>query len=220
MPFVDVLDRAEAVLVGADGIEQIRHEQSIDDEAGPIGRGNRLLAERTCERGSRSDRSSSLVVSARITSTSFISGTGLKKCSPTKRSARSVAAASSVMHKRRGVRREHGFGPDQRLELVKRVLLRLELLDDRLDDETAGREVGEARRPRQVFERGVARLGRHLALLDADVEHASDAAQGPSRGSTGPLRARACGTRPPPRPARCRRPSDRSRARPRFELVT
>ena len=33
-----------------------------------------------------------------MTSTSFISGTGLKKCSPAKRSGRFVFAASSVMH--------------------------------------------------------------------------------------------------------------------------
>ena len=38
-----------------------------------------------------------LVVSARITSTSFISGTGLKKCRPPTLSGRFVAAASSVM---------------------------------------------------------------------------------------------------------------------------
>jgi hypothetical protein len=38
---------------------------------------------------------SSLVVSARMTSTSFMSGTGLKKCKPAKRSGRFVLAASS-----------------------------------------------------------------------------------------------------------------------------
>ena len=41
---------------------------------------------------------SSLVVRPRITSTSFISGTGLKKCRPANRSGRFVFAASSVMH--------------------------------------------------------------------------------------------------------------------------
>ncbi len=42
---------------------------------------------------------SSLVVRPRMTSTSFISGTGLKKCSPANRSGRLVFAASSVMHR-------------------------------------------------------------------------------------------------------------------------
>src|SRR5207247_5977086 len=37
------------------------------------------------------------VVTVRTTSTSAISGTGLKKCSPTKRSARLVAAAISAI---------------------------------------------------------------------------------------------------------------------------
>src|SRR4029453_2718160 len=40
---------------------------------------------------------SSLVVRDRITSTSFMIGTGLKKCRPAKRSGRFVFAASSVM---------------------------------------------------------------------------------------------------------------------------
>src|SRR2546427_11527577 len=40
---------------------------------------------------------SSDVVTARTTSTSGISGTGLKKCRPTKRSARLVAAAMAAM---------------------------------------------------------------------------------------------------------------------------
>jgi hypothetical protein len=39
----------------------------------------------------------SLVVSARTTSTSFINGTGLKKCRPPKRSGLRVAAASSTI---------------------------------------------------------------------------------------------------------------------------
>ena len=40
---------------------------------------------------------SSEVSGERTTSTSFIRGTGLKKCRPTTRSARLVAAASAVM---------------------------------------------------------------------------------------------------------------------------
>ena len=40
---------------------------------------------------------SSAVVSARTTSTSFMMGTGLKKCRPPNRSGRFVRAASSVM---------------------------------------------------------------------------------------------------------------------------
>ena len=40
---------------------------------------------------------SALVVTVRTTSTSFICGTGLKKCRPTMRSARAVAAAIAAM---------------------------------------------------------------------------------------------------------------------------
>ena len=54
------------MLVGADRVEQVRHEQPIDDEAGPVRRGDRLLAERLREREHRRRYVSSLVVSARI----------------------------------------------------------------------------------------------------------------------------------------------------------
>src|SRR5439155_987244 len=45
-PLVDVLERAEAALVCPNGVEQIRHEEAVDDEAGTVGRRDRLLAER------------------------------------------------------------------------------------------------------------------------------------------------------------------------------
>src|SRR5437899_7099238 len=35
-PLVDVVERAQAVLVRANGIEQIRHQQPIDDESGTV----------------------------------------------------------------------------------------------------------------------------------------------------------------------------------------
>ena len=72
-----------------------------------------------------------------MTSTSFMIGTGLKKCRPPKRSGRFVAAASSVMQSdevfdRRIVCVLHDL-LDRR---IGRALL-VEVLDDRLDDEVA-----------------------------------------------------------------------------------
>ena len=49
------------------------------------------------EKAKARSKVSSLVAMVRTTSTSFITGTGLKKWSPTNRSARSVWAAMSVM---------------------------------------------------------------------------------------------------------------------------
>jgi hypothetical protein len=74
----------------------MQDEQPIDVKPGRSG-ADRFLAERLREREERL-WVSSLVVSARIASTSFINGTGLKKWRPPKRSGRVVVAASSVMH--------------------------------------------------------------------------------------------------------------------------
>src|SRR4051812_24423386 len=48
--FIDVLDRADAFLVCTDGIEDVRHEQTVDDEAGVVAARHRLFAERFRER--------------------------------------------------------------------------------------------------------------------------------------------------------------------------
>src|SRR5438132_7113780 len=46
---VDVLDRADALLVRADGVEDVGHEQPVDDEAGVVAARHWLLAERLGE---------------------------------------------------------------------------------------------------------------------------------------------------------------------------
>src|SRR5260370_29162827 len=66
----------------------------MDLEVGFAGRG--LLASDVANARARGKVSSD-VVTVRTTSTSGISGTGLKKCSPTKRSPRFVAAAMAAM---------------------------------------------------------------------------------------------------------------------------
>ena len=47
--FVDVLDRAKSFLETADRVEQVRHEQAVDDEAAFVGRGDWFLADRLRE---------------------------------------------------------------------------------------------------------------------------------------------------------------------------
>src|SRR6267142_2427263 len=93
---------------------------------------------------------SSEVVTVRTTSTSGISGTGLKKCRPTKRSPRFVAAAISA-------------------------IVRLEVFGDRLDDDVRFAEVRNGRRERQPLENLVAIRGLELALLDEFAERLLDA---------------------------------------------
>jgi hypothetical protein len=71
----------------------------------------------------------------------------LKKCSPPNRSGRVVAAASSVMQIDESV--ERGVAP----------ALLVHVLDNRLDDEVARRQLVEGRRPGQVRQRRVPLLG-------------------------------------------------------------
>src|SRR5213596_450018 len=89
---VDIRYAPHAALDRTDGIEQVRDEQQIDDEARVVLRRHGLLAERFGER-ERALKCLRRGGHGPETSTSGISGTGLKKCGPTKRSPRFVAAA-------------------------------------------------------------------------------------------------------------------------------
>ncbi len=113
--------------------------------------------------------------SARTTSTSGISGAGLKKCIPTTRSGRGGRRGDLGHGERGGVRGEDGVPPAEALELDEQRALRLELLDDRLDHEVAVDELGHLGRRPQPPERGVARVLRELALLDLAREEVPDA---------------------------------------------
>jgi uncharacterized protein YbjT (DUF2867 family) len=74
---VDLVDRPDALLVGAHRVEHVRHEQAVDDEARLVLGRDRELALRLREAVRRS-KASSLVVTARTTSTSFMTWAGLK----------------------------------------------------------------------------------------------------------------------------------------------
>ena len=78
-------------------------------------------------------------------------------------------------HGERGrVGREHGVGAADPVELREELLLRRELLDDRLDHEVAVREVGQLGRERESSDRLVARGLLELPLLDLAREEVAD----------------------------------------------
>ena len=118
-----------------------------------------------------------LVVSARITSTSFISGTGLKKCRPPTLSGRLVAGASSVMHSDEVFDAMMQCGADHRLDLRVGLLLDLDVLDDRLDHQIAVLQVGVLRRAGEVAERRRLRVLGDLALRRRRRQELVDAAE-------------------------------------------
>ena len=86
-----------------------------------------------------------LVVTVRTTSTSFISGTGLKKCRPTIRSGRVVAAAIAAIVRLDVFDAKIVCGGQSGIELLPDRVLDVEILDDRLDDDVAIVKVGDGR---------------------------------------------------------------------------
>ena len=86
---------------------------------------------------------SSDVCSACTTSTSGIAATGLKKCSPTTRSGCCRSAAIAVTDSAEVFVARIVVGEMTRLQLGEHLLLQVEDLGDRLDDEVARRELGE-----------------------------------------------------------------------------
>jgi hypothetical protein len=111
----------------------------------------------------------------RTTSTSFMSGTGLKKCRPTKRVGRFVVAAISVMESDEVLEAKIARG-GRRVEGLEDLALDVEALRHDLDDEVALR----SSRGRSCPAGGPAprlALGRDLALLDALGQEALDLAE-------------------------------------------
>ena len=170
--------RADALLEGAHRLGEERHQDPVDDEARPVGRDDDLLAELGGERADGVGRRVASSRSRGSSSTSGMTGTGLKKCIPTNRARRAspTAAAQAVDRDRARVRGEDRAGRrDAGRARDQSAALDLEVLEDRLDD-----EVGVARRrPRSavgaIRPRMASRsLAVEPALRDGPLEVAGD----------------------------------------------
>ncbi len=112
--------------------------------------------------------------SARTISTSGMSGAGLKKCMPTTRSGVETAAAISVTESAEVFVARIASARTIRSSSLKRLELRVELLDDRLDHEIAVREVGELRRQRKQSQRRFTLARSHPLLVHLALEEVRD----------------------------------------------
>ena len=119
---VDRLGLGDALHQRVGGLVDERHEDAVRDEAGEVARLGRRLAEVLGEL-EIARAVSSEVSSPRITSTSFSTGTGLKKCMPITRSGRPVAAASERDRDRGRVGGEHGLARQRLVGAAEDVLL-------------------------------------------------------------------------------------------------
>ncbi len=109
---------------------------------------------------------SSLAVSGRTTSTSFITGAGLKKWMPQTRSGRLVCTASSTTGSVEVLVARIAVRLDDLLELDEQRLLDGEVLDHRLDHQVAVEQVAEVVGGGDAGEDGLALGVVELALLD------------------------------------------------------
>ena len=87
------LDLGRAVAKDAHRLQVERPRHAVDDEAGRVGGHDRRLAQPARRRNGGRRATVGAVAGPAITSTSAMSGTGLKKCIPTTRSGRVAAAA-------------------------------------------------------------------------------------------------------------------------------
>ena len=173
-PFVDILERAEPVLVGAHRVEQIGHEQPVHDEAGTIGRRDRLLAERLGEPEHRPIR-----LVARRQRPDHLDELhdrhGIEEMQPREPIRPRRRRGKFGDAERRGVGHQNRVSADDGLERRVGLLLVLEVLHDRLDDEVARFQRLEGRRPRQVAERAVADVRSDLPFRHAVLDELADA---------------------------------------------
>ena len=153
---------ADAVFQGPDRIEQVGHEQQVHDEARIVLGRHRLLAEAPARRRAPGRRSRGLVVTVRTTSTSCISGTGLKKWSPTNRSARLVAAAIAAMVRLEVFEAKIVCAGQRASSSFHSVVLDVEILGDRLDHDVAVLQRRDVGGEAEAAQGGVA-VGRRRA---------------------------------------------------------
>ena len=177
------------------------HEQAVHDEARLVAWRGPASCPGCAANATASSNASGEVSGERTTSTSFMSGTGLKKCRPTKRSARLVVAAISVIDSDEVLEAKIACGGAGGVEGLEDLALGVEVLDHHLDHEVAVAEVLERRscpssRPRTSALRSAVtlpfstplarkRLDLAQALLQELVVHlAHDARRSPASAQT------------------------------------
>ena len=159
MPLSMSCDRAEPVFEAANRIEQIRHEQAIDDEAAAIGRADRLLADRLHEPHQRIVR----LLARRQRANHFDQlhqRHGIEEVQAADLVGPLRAGASSVMQSDDVFDAIRQFGPDHGLDLRVGLLLDLDVLDDRFDHEVAVLQVGVLGRAGEIAEHGLSSAPR------------------------------------------------------------
>ena len=162
-PRVEVLGRHARLVEDADAVVEERDQDAVDDEARRVVAADRRLPDPLAERERRLER----LVGSQL-------GANDLDERHQRRRVEEVHADDPLGPcrrggdlgdgERRGVRREHGVGPADPVELGEELALRLQLLDDRLDHEVAVGEVVELGGQGQPADRLVPRRLRRAGL--------------------------------------------------------
>ena len=142
---VDVLAAGVARLVHADGVVEVAEQQRVGDEAGAVADGDRRSCRAAAANASTSSTTSGSVTTVRTTSTSFMTGAGLKKCMPTTLPGPPVRTAISVTDSDEVLVARMVSGRQIPSSSAKTAALSSRLLGHGLDDQVGVGEVGEAR---------------------------------------------------------------------------
>src|SRR5579872_451714 len=172
---VDVFFAGQAFVVYFDRVEQVRDEQTVHDETGRIFRENRLFAEFAREVEKRIDN----VLRRRNRLDhfhEFHDRNGIEEVQA-RDAVRTLGFGGEFDDAQaRRIRADDAVRREQVVELPEKVGLRLDVLDDRLDDEIAILKVVKVCRRTNAAEDGVALRKCHFLLFDELVERFGDAA--------------------------------------------
>lgn len=172
---VDVLLGGDTGLERADGVEQVRHEQEVDDEAGRVLRLDHDLADLLAEgAGALED-----LVRRREGAHDFDQlheRDGVEEVQTHEVLGALRGGGHVTDGQRRGVRREDRVLGADLVERREQLALDLEVLDDRLDDQIAVAHVGELGRERHTAQDGGLVVLGELALGDGLAEELVDLA--------------------------------------------
>ena len=164
-PRVEILDGDARFVEHADAVVQQRDQDAVDDEAGRVVAADRVLSQPLAEGVRRLER----VVGGALGADDLDERHQRRRVEEVHAddALRFRARRRDLGHgQRRRVRREHDVVADEAVELGEQLLLRLELLDDRLDHEIAVGEIRHVRGERQPRDRRVA-----VALLESALLH-------------------------------------------------
>ena len=138
---IEILDADTRLVEHADAVVQQRDQDAVDDEARRVVAPDRVLAELLGER----ERGVECLVRRKLRPDDLDERhqrRRVEEVHPDDPCGYRRRRGDLGHGERRGVRREHRVGRAGPLELGEELLLRRELLDDRLDDDVAVREVG------------------------------------------------------------------------------